>query len=165
MPAIEIHWAKARGSPCGGHARRPCALEWKSRTYTEALWKRRACTEALWKSRTCTEALCTRVKELHPPDPEPPQSLASSAWKHAAFPIKFVITSKLPPILLQTLSIYIACQKWQFLCKDEELVALSTQYFLQETSAMDFRGLNSLRHQKLHGISQPGSYYITYNNI
>jgi hypothetical protein len=87
---------------------------------------------------------------------------------------KFVINSELQPISVQTENgtymtcqkfIYIACQKWQFLCKDEELVALSTQYFLQETSAMDFRGLNSLRHQKLHGISQPGSYYITYNNI
>jgi hypothetical protein len=63
---------------------------------------------------------------------------------------KLVINLELPPISVQTENgtyvtcqkfIYIACKKWQFQCKDEELVTLSTQYFLQETSATDPGGL------------------------
>jgi len=45
----------------------------------------------------------------------------------------------------------------------DEHVTLSTQHFLQETSAMDSRGLKTLPRQELHGISQPGSYHIIYN--
>jgi len=38
-----------------------------------------------------------------------------------------VITSELPMVLVQTVFIYIACQKWQFLCKDEEQVLTHSQ--------------------------------------